>query len=557
MKRIVALLALFLVVAGAALAQEGPLLREYGSLQSGDRRSRDGVYEDRFSLVVPSEGTVVVTVVSPDFEPTVVLDAPGQDIRDAGGSGNAARTTARVEARDEIEIRVSALEQVPEDFAEYLLVVSYGVSNDLLVLGSSVIGELRRDDEQDGDGSYIDYYDLDLPPDVRVRVDMSSFEFDTYLQIDLPDGDYITNDDFNGTDSSISFSSGQGGTARVGATSFGYQSTGEYTLTISDVASQTISVGDFVPGQLEGGQAIYTLTGSPGELVAVELRSDSFDTYLELTDASGTYLYNDDAEGFDVSRIVYEISGFGEAEIIVSSFGEAFGDFTLEVYPYQYDGPEIVDGYLLSDGEEIAGFLGPHLPTRNGNHEQRFTFDATRGERVEVVLRSDDFDSYLTIIGPDGSQFTDDDGAGNLNSRLTLNISQPGVYDVYARDLGGGSIGNYVLSFSRLPPAQMILTTEGELTQRSPQDITGKYYATYDFRVRAGANITINVRSDDYDGYAIVRSSDGTVLYRDDDSGGSGDPKIEFIADRSETLELVVTTFSAGATGRYTVEVFE
>ncbi len=558
MKRIVAFLLLLLFASVSLFAQDEAVLREYGSLQSGDRRSRDGVYEDRIALVAPADGTLVVTLVSPDFEPLVVVDVPGQELQTIGGNGNALRVSARVVEGDEVELRVSSAEAVPEPFAEYLLVARYAGAGDFLTVGATINGSLEVSDEVDNDGSYIDYYDLDLQPDTRVRVAMSSDTFDTFLVVELPNGDRLTNDDFNGTDSSLTFSTGRGGIARVGATSFGFQSTGGYLLTVADVAGSTIRVGDFVPGDLTGGSATFTLAGEPGDLVAVELRSTSFDTYLELTDDFGNYLYNDDAESFDVSRIVYEITDSGEANVIVSaSFGEGTGPFTLEVLPFVFDGTEIADGYRLSDGENVAGSLGPHLTRIDGTYEQRFTFDAERGERVEIVLRSDEIDSFLRVVAPDGSQSTDDDGAGYPDSRLVVNASEAGIYDVYASDLSGSSIGSYTLSFRRLGLAELILSTEGELTDRSLRDITGKYYETYDFEVTAGASVTIDVRSDDYDGYALVRSMDGEILYRDDDSGGSGNPRIEFVADRSERLQLVVTTYSDGVTGAYSVEVFE
>jgi hypothetical protein len=557
MRRIAFVFLILVVAAGLMPAQDQMLLRDSGSLEPGDRRSRDGVYEDRFTVVATEDGSIVVTVVSPDFAPLVVVDVPGRDIRDAGGSEYAVRVPARVSRGDEIEIRVSSTTPVPTDYADYLIAVRYGAAGDMLVLGSTVLGSLSAGDDLDSDGSYIDYYDLELPADVGVQVNLSSYDFDAYLRVELPDGRTLENDDANGTDSSVNIPAGSGGVVRVGATSWGYQSTGEYTIEVISRESTGISVGEYITGNLTGDQATYTLTGTPGDLVAIELRSDDFDTYLELTDAAGTYLYNDDAESFSTSRIIYSISDFGEAEIVVSSFGSSGGEFSLEVYSYTYDGPEIADGYRLQDGDEIRGNLGPHLPMYDGTYQQRFTFEAEAGERVEIVLRSDDFDCYLRVVDPDGFEYTDDDGAGNLDSKLMITADRGGVYEVFARDLGGGSIGDYTLSFSRLNPARVIFSTEGQLTTNSPQDISGKYYETHVFEVEAGANVTIDVVSDDYDGYAVVRTLDGSILYRDDDGGGGGNPRISFTADQTERLELVVTTYSSEVTGRYSVLIYE
>ena len=53
---------------------------------------------------------------------------------------------------------------------------------------------------------------------------------------------------------------------------------------------------------------------------------------------------------------------------------------------------------------------------------------------------SDDFDSYLFVVGPGLPEpLSDDDGGEGLNSRLVISFPADGVYRVVASSLGGAT----------------------------------------------------------------------------------------------------------------------
>ncbi|MFP4112762.1 MAG: hypothetical protein ACOC2Y_00920 [Spirochaetota bacterium] len=555
MKRMVLSLLLLSVLALAAWSQYGPatevVLHEQGSLLSGSG-------EAEYTFRAHADGRLDVRAVSPDFAPLLTVSVDGRIEADDRGTENAVLVRTSVEADDLVIVTVSGRLPTPRpEHAEFLVAASLGEAGSGLTIGGFVQGELSSDDERYDDDSYVDWYDLDVPEDVQVTVRLSSDDFDTYLYVELPNGELLRNDDANGTDSALSFSVPGGGVARIGASSFGWGSTGSYTVEASVLETRDLSVGRTIRDQLDGDQIVYRLTGTPGQTLSIELRSNSFDTYLEVNDSDGTYLYNDDAGSTSLSRVYYEMSSSGQATITVSAWGSGGGPFTLEARPYEHDGPEISDGYRLSDGESVSGYLAPDLPVWNGTQRQRFTFTAERGERVEIVLRSEDFDSYLTAISPSGAEYTDDDSAGSLDSRLILVADESGTYELYASDVGGGSFGEYTLSFNRQGTADLVFNATGALAMDDQTDISGKYYDVHEFTVEPGRMVTVDVVSDYFDGYAIVREQNGTILYRDDDSGGSGNPQISFTPDRGQTLELVVTSYGAGATGAYEVTIYQ
>ena len=77
---------------------------------------------------------------------------------------------------------------------------------------------------------------------------------------------------------------------------------------------------------------------------------------------------------------------------------------------------------------------------------QAWAFEARAGDLATVELLSDDFDSYLRVVGPGLSAPLSDDDGGNegLNSRLDISFPEDGVYRVIASSLGGDT-GTFTL----------------------------------------------------------------------------------------------------------------
>ncbi len=80
-------------------------------------------------------------------------------------------------------------------------------------------------------------------------------------------------------------------------------------------------------------------------------------------------------------------------------------------------------------------------------------FTAAAGQQVAILLTSPQFDSYVSLIGPDGSVVEDDDGGGGTNSRIpaisgfyTLPLS--GTYIIEASSALTNKSGNYTLSLT-------------------------------------------------------------------------------------------------------------
>ena len=88
-----------------------------------------------------------------------------------------------------------------------------------------------------------------------------------------------------------------------------------------------------------------------------------------------------------------------------------------------------------------------------GRRIQVWSLGASRGDEIQVDLRSDDFDPFLYVVGPGlGEGLRDDDGGNGLNARLCIALTEPGEYRVVASSLSGG-LGDFALEIRERPGA--------------------------------------------------------------------------------------------------------
>lgn len=73
---------------------------------------------------------------------------------------------------------------------------------------------------------------------------------------------------------------------------------------------------------------------------------------------------------------------------------------------------------------------------------------------MAIDLKSDSFDSIVTLMASDGSTVAEnDDGPdGSSNSLLFTRITKPGLYIIRVRAFGETGIGSFKLKVTRLRP---------------------------------------------------------------------------------------------------------
>lgn len=100
-----------------------------------------------------------------------------------------------------------------------------------------------------------------------------------------------------------------------------------------------------------------------------------------------------------------------------------------------------------------------------------YPLDLAAGDVITIRMNSEDFDTLLILLGPDGEEVAfNDDSEGSLNSRIVYAATEAGQYTVVARSYAGNG-GNYQL---RVAPATAYEVSFSQ-AQRSLQD--GNYEA--------------------------------------------------------------------------------
>ena len=305
-----------------------------------------------------------------------------------------------------------------------------------------------------------------------------------------------------------------------------------FTTAVFAQAATPIAVGDTVDGELtaDAPSAVYSFEGTEGSIVQITLVSDEFDPYLVLADSDENTLATDDDGAGDLdSRIVFTIPADGEYLITATSFAAqnglegAVGAYTLSLSESQTE--------TIEYGETVEGTLAGDVLS------QIFNFTAAPGDSVIIVMESDDFDSYLRLNDPSGFEVAyNDDGAGNLNSRIgPLSLSDGGVYSIVASSLSGSSTGSFRLSLqsAQVEPVTVGEPVSGELT-------TAHSAAYFTLEANAGDTISVSVTSDADTNVAVTDPNNYQVGF--DEDGGKG--------NNPEITELVLTT-----DGTYTIVV--
>ena len=346
-----------------------------------------------------------------------------------------------------------------------------------ITVGASALGELTDDDAIQDDESFYDLYTFQGVAGQRYAVAMSSPGFDTYLHVGTGAGadftELASNDDAGGTDSRLVFAPDRTATYAVQASSYGPGETGDYSLSIHELAPPgpltivPVEIGESVSGRLDMEDQVaddgsyfdvYRFTGTAGQRIGVSQHSEDFDSYLELGSMSNGEFeseYGDDDSGGGLdSRIIVTLSRSGDFLVRANSLspGET-GAYTIVVEELPPPGPPSVRS--LEMGQTQHGRLEPSdAVLDDGSHYDVYTFAGSAGQRVRITLRSGDFDAFLAF-GPwqDGElrlTDTDDDSGGGLDSELVVTLPSTGEYAFRANSLNAGELGGYTVSVEEI-----------------------------------------------------------------------------------------------------------
>ncbi|MCA1754795.1 MAG: PPC domain-containing protein [Spirochaeta sp.] len=276
----------------------------------------------------------------------------------------------------------------------------------------------------------------------------------------------------------------------------------------------------------------------------LQLQSREFDTALTVYYADGTQDFNDDYNDSTDSGL--RVQGEPGSQIFVGATSFASGStgaysLTAEELAVPVGVGTYQPNMLLEKPGEYSFELG--------NTEHTFQVQLEAGERLEVLMESDDFDSYLELSGPDGNDWSDDDGGGNLNALLAMTAQTGGVYELTARRFGlSGALGFYTLTLAEPPLLESIF--------RSTETFSGEPVSVgMDFE--AGSTFTVEVGSTDFDTILTLYDPKGAYIFEDDDGGEGTNSRLRFSTSHSGTYTVEVKSYGGSEEGEFDIEVFQ
>jgi hypothetical protein len=95
----------------------------------------------------------------------------------------------------------------------------------------------------------------------------------------------------------------------------------------------------------------------------------------------------------------------------------------------------------------------------------------------------------------------------------------------------------------------------GSLTPGDATLSSGEFADTYTFEGTRGGQAVIDLRSEDFDPYLLVRAPDGKQFDNDDYEGDASRSLLSLDLDQNGTYRVTVTSYREGETGGYTVDI--
>ncbi|MFN7390684.1 PPC domain-containing protein [Brevundimonas sp.] len=609
----VSALALF-ASAGSALAQDPTPLRldqdVSGALTEDDARVDDmdmGQYVyDLYSINASAGQRLEFTMRSDAFDSFLELMLEGSDevlAADDDGLGEGLNSRLRFNVTESGTYMLRARTLGGLEGGDYALkVIDRGPAPPPprptpIRLGSTIDGAISdADPEHDGADQFSSYlydaYSFTAREGDRIAVTLQSDAFDPIVRVGgmALSGlweELAANDDRPGggdLNSYLVFTAPADGEYLIRAAPLSGTQTGAYTIGIAEapppISIQAIGIGATIDGQLvdgdgqtDAGQIAdgYTFEGRAGQRVIVTMSSDEFDTWLDLYagEGGGQYLVDSDDDGAGEgtnSRLTYTLLGDGLYTVHARGFSEdGRGDYEITLTEAVPD----PDPTPLAFGATIEGEISSSDPRDDDNRGfDAFRITGQEGNRIQVIMRSGDFDTFLQIGSPEGDFYalaSDDDGLGEgTDSRLNYILPSTGDFILRAGPLFTDADGLYSLELiDRGPqpaPGSIIVgaTARGTLSEDDAIAEDGSFYDAYRISVKAGDKLRLTMVSNEFDTFIdIGRDQDGSwmTVVSDDDGLSDTHAKVDWSVEEDGDYVIRARSFAPGQSGAYALTI--
>jgi hypothetical protein len=350
---------------------------------------------------------------------------------------------------------------------------------------------------------------------------------------------------------------------------------GPQPLRIGATVNGTLVKGDPAINQ-RGPFRAYQFTARRGQRLALTMRSSDFDAYLSLgRNVQGVTDYvknDDDGGGHSDARIRFTVPSDGTWLVVAQALNEdGAGAYTLSLDTLPT--PVTAAPIALALGRQVSGTLTETDPTleSDDSHYDLYTFDAKRGQRLEIQMKSSDVDAFLAWGRLKDGEFdpdeTDDDGGGGTDARLRVTVPEDGRYVIRANTALPAQTGAYTLVVQERaplppppPPAAIRagVLVNGTLSETDPQTDDDAYYDLYRYTGHRGEHLVVTMRADSFDTFVALGRMEGSrfvELLTEDDGADGTNTRLEYTLDADGDYVIRATSLSGQQTGAYTIQV--
>jgi hypothetical protein len=407
-----------------------------------------------------------------------------------------------------------------------------------------------------------------------VTITMTSGDFDTFLALFRPSGEYLICDDDSGGEYNsaiIDFPLPDSGVYTINAMGLVPDRVGNYSLTLSQSSNGLIhippgggslSIGDSITDYLDVwiGDA-WTFDGNARDVISVGSRSDEFDTVLTIYGPDlHRAAWDDDSLG-DYNSLISGLAlpSTGRYMIVVRSFSDA----GVGAYELATASGTSIPGWepTMSNADDVIEFgetVQGELTTVQG---EQWVFNGSEGDSINLSVMSAQFDSLISLFGPDGEYLTcDDDGGAGSNAMIDgYTLPRSGIYFVDVLSYGAGATGAYSLTLEHTSSGGVPSSVNSEVISYGStvvQTLGAWVGDEWLFEGIGGDVITISMVSEDFDTFLDLYDPFLFRVAMDDDGGSGSNSQISSIElPISGVYTIVARSFGPLQGGEYTLSI--
>ncbi len=206
----------------------------------------------------------------------------------------------------------------------------------------------------------------------------------------------------------------------------------------------------------------------------------------------------------------------------------------------------------FSQSMRYSGELGPG-DTKLGRYFDTYPLQLTAGDRIVATLRAYDFDAYLHLESPDGTEIENDDYSDDSDARLDVLVDVTGTWKIKVTSYEEGEQGEYLLTVNRERLREIDAYT-GVLDSRDPISVKGEHYDSYTVELQRNQRVIVSMQSEQFDAFLVLNPPQGPRMINDDYLDET-ESRIDFVAETAGVYGVYATSYAGGEQGGYSLRV--